>query len=190
MKIARQALTDKLAGKQEDYMRYANLLTGDQTERFMQKRGVFVTLYEKSNNQKGNESKAKQLRGCIGYIYPNKSLLQGVCENAINAACADPRFVPVQAGELPNLSLEISVLTEPAAIPRWQDIKLGQDGIVLRKSGHQAVFLPKVATEFGWDLQQTLSQLAMKAGLLPFDWQQDAQFEIFQGQSFSDGHSD
>lgn len=186
LKIARQALEDYLAGAKKNPEQYANLLSKDQASRFMQGRGVFVTLYEKSNNAQDNKSKAKQLRGCIGYIYPDKPLLQAVCENAINAASADPRFNPVKPDELPNLSLEINVLTKPVSIPGWQDIKLGQDGIVLRKSGHQAVFLPKVATEFGWDLPQTLSQLAIKAGLLPFDWQKDAQFEIFQGQSFSD----
>jgi len=83
------------------------------------------------------------------------------------------------------LHLEINVLTKPTPVPSWQEIKLGQDGIVLKKGDRQAVFLPKVAPEFGWDLQQTLGQLSLKAGLSLDAWRQDAQFEVFQSQIYN-----
>lgn len=174
LKIARQTLQDYLSGNRKDFSQYEKLLSRHQLDRFKEKAGIFVTLYEKP----------KQLRGCIGYIYPVEPLLAGVCENAINAATNDPRFSPVTADELNHLDLEINVLTKPTPIPSWQDIKLGEDGIVLKKGDRQAVFLPKVASEFGWDLQQTLAQLSVKAGLSPDAWRQGAQFEVFQSQIF------
>lgn len=191
LKFARTALQDYLQGKRDTVaqaLEYSGRLNPEEQLRLKEKRGVFVTLYKKPEgitvSSSKNQEHHKELRGCIGYIYPNKPLLLAVCENAVNAAVNDPRFNPVAKDELDHLTIEISVLTVPHFISNWQDIKLGQDGIVLHKSGRQSVFLPKVATEFGWDLPQTLSQLSLKAGLSLYDWQQDAQFEVFQSQSF------
>jgi len=61
---------------------------------------VFVTLKEKG-----------ELRGCIGLITAEKPLYLGVRDAATYAALRDPRFPPVNAGELPELEYEISVLT-------------------------------------------------------------------------------
>lgn len=192
LKLARQAVQDYLSGDRKEPSAYIKLLTPHQADCFKEECGVFVTLYEKPQEQisaqkMGSDTepdKHKQLRGCIGYIYPVKSLLAAVCENAINAATADPRFNPVTADELGKLDLEINVLTKPTPIASWHDIKLGEDGIILKKAGRQAVFLPKVPTEFGWDLAQTLGQLSLKAGLSPVDWY-DAEFEVFQSQVFN-----
>jgi len=210
LKIARQAVQDYLSGSRKNPEEYATGLNTEQINCFNEERGVFVTLYEKpqplsrgaihkpfsrrypTNTRGENHSPVstpdkhphKQLRGCIGYIYPVKSLLAAVCENAINAASVDPRFSPVSTEELSKLEIEINVLTKPSPVPSWQDIKLGEDGIVLKKGEHQAVFLPKVAPEFGWDLQETLGQLSLKAGLSPDAWRQGTQFEIFQSQVF------
>ncbi len=186
LKIAKLSLRDYLLGHKKDPVEYAQLLTSDERLRFMDKRGVFVTLYKKSSTKTDHGRYHKELRGCIGYIYPNKPLLLAVSQNTINAACSDPRFNPVSLNEADHLTIEISVLTKPRTIANWQEIKLGQDGIVLRKGRSQSVFLPKVAIEFGWDLPQTLSQLSLKAGLSVYDWQENAQFEIFQSQSFSE----
>ncbi len=187
LKIARLALQDYLQGKKKDAIEYADLLSPAQKARFMEKRGVFVTLYKKEASiTTVAKDHHKQLRGCIGYIYPSRPLFLAVCQNVINAASNDPRFDPVSPSELEQLTAEINLLTVPKPIDNWQDIKLGQDGIVLRKGGKQSVFLPKVPTEFGWDLEQTLSELSLKAGLSLYDWQDGAQFEVFQGQSFSE----
>ena len=185
LKIARQSIFDHLSGNRKDPSVYEKQLSPYQIERFKEHCGVFVTLYEKQQQlSASNQSLHKQLRGCIGYIYPTKSLLEAVCENAINAACNDPRFSPVVSDELDNLDLEINILTKPAIISSWEDIKLGQDGVILKKGDRQAVFLPKVATEFGWDLPQTLGELSVKAGLSPDAWRQGSQFEVFQSQIF------
>ncbi len=154
-------------------------LTGEHgivlSERLKLPHGVFVTLHK---NEKGERS----LRGCIGYIFPIKPLYQGVIENTISAASRDPRFLPVAPSELKNLEVEVSVLTPPHKIARYEDIKIGEDGILLKCRGRQAVFLPSVATEYGWGLEETLKQLSLKAGLSEDAYKGDAKFEVFRSE--------
>ena len=61
---------------------------------------------------------------------------------------------------------------------------LGRDGVYLIKGGRRAVYLPQVAVEQGWDLDETLSSLARKAGLGSDAWKEGARFEVFQAQVF------
>ncbi|MBN2381645.1 AmmeMemoRadiSam system protein B [bacterium] len=140
---------------------------------YTEKRGVFVTL-----------KKNGELRGCIGHIFPQASLEQAVLDNTVNAAVEDPRFSPVQASELDSIRIEISVLTVPYQIKALSEFELGRHGIVLKKGWHQAVFLPQVAPEQGWDKTTTLSHLSRKAGLSQNDWQEGAEFYIFEAQVF------
>ncbi len=138
-------------------------------------RAVFVTLH-----------KGQQLRGCIGEIFPSQPLYQSVIHNAINAALHDPRFPAVTDQELAKLHIEISALTPPTSVESWRDIRIGLDGIVLKKGNHSAVFLPQVAPEQGWDLETTLTYLAQKAGLGPDAWKQGAEFLTFQAEVFGE----
>jgi AmmeMemoRadiSam system protein A len=151
--------------------------------------GVFVTLYKVPTATKGHIDRAhKDLRGCIGYIWPVKSLFDSVVDNAIGACSRDPRFVPVTKSELAGLQIDINVLTPPKRVGSYKDIVVGTDGVIMYKDGRQAVFLPSVATEFGWDLNELLSQLAIKAGCAADAWKQpDAKFDVFQSQSFVEG---
>lgn len=136
-------------------------------------RAAFVTLKRRG-----------QLRGCIGDVYPHRPLYESVIDNAINAAVHDPRFAPVTIGELGQLSIEISALTLPKPISSPDQIRLGIDGIILQKAGRSALFLPQVAPEQGWDLQQTLEHLCLKAGLPVNAWQQGASLQVFQAEVF------
>jgi MEMO1 family protein len=139
-------------------------------ERLNRKEGAFVTL--KINGQ---------LKGCIGRFSPaDIPLWQVVREMAIAAATEDNRFVPVSVEELNILEYEISVLSIPKKIDNWQDIKLGRDGVVVRKGGRSGVFLPQVAIETGWTLEEFLENLCYsKAGLPPDCYKNDNQTEIF-----------
>lgn len=141
--------------------------------------GVFVTLYKRDSGQ-------KNLRGCIGYIFPIKSLCQGIVDNTISAASKDPRFLPVAPSELESLTIDINVLTAPHKVASYKDIVIGEDGILLKARGRQSVFLPSVATEFGWGVEETLTQLSLKAGLSAEAWRQDARFEVFRSESFEE----
>ncbi|MCX5769595.1 MAG: AmmeMemoRadiSam system protein B [Candidatus Hydrogenedentes bacterium] len=140
--------------------------------------GAFVTL-----NENG------QLRGCIGEIFPRRPLYKAVMDHAVNAAANDPRFQPVKADELPRIEMDISALTEPRPVASYNDIVIGKHGMVLEKWGRSAVFLPQVAPEQGWTLDETLTHLAMKAGLPPDAWKDGASFTVFEAIVFSEKDS-
>jgi len=140
-----------------------------------QTRGMFVTL-----------TKHGQLRGCIGEITAEKPLYQLVGAVALKSALEDPRFPQLKREELKDIEIEISVLTPAAPVAGADDIVIGRDGVILRKNGRSAVFLPQVATEQGWGRDQMLDQLCMKAGLPAGSWKSGAQFLTFQAEIFSE----
>jgi AmmeMemoRadiSam system protein A len=139
-------------------------------------RAAFVTL-----------KKGGRLRGCIGDIFPVRPLYVSVIENAVNAAFNDRRFSPLSRTELDSIAIEISALTHPEPVDSADRIRLGTDGVILRKDGRSAVFLPQVAFEQNWDLERTLTQLSLKAGLAADAWKQDAGFTVFQAEVFGEG---
>lgn len=120
--------------------------------KFKEKRGVFVTL-----NKNG------QLRGCIGYIEPVASLVEAVVDNAISAAVHDNRFSPVQASELKDIEIEISILTVPE-IDTLQNIIDQKLGVVLKQGNRGATYLPQVWEGLA-DPNQFFSTLCLKGGL-------------------------
>jgi len=142
--------------------------------------GAFVTI-----NRRGVTPEQGRLRGCIGSIIGREPLVDTVVHAATSAA-HDPRFPPLEADELPRMSLEISVLSPLRRVPGPEAIVLGRDGVILEKSGHSAVYLPQVATETGWDRATLLSHLSVKAGLSPDAWRSGARFEVFTAQVFSE----
>jgi hypothetical protein len=148
---------------------------------------VFVTLYKVPPGSKHVDRLHKDLRGCIGYIWPVKSLSESVIDNTIGACSRDHRFVPVSKSELADLRIDINVLTAPRRVGSYNDIVVGKDGVIMYKDGKQAVFLPSVAIEFGWDVSELLTQLSLKAGCSVDGWKQGAKFDVFQSDSFEEG---
>jgi len=138
--------------------------------------GLFVTLHIDG-----------MLRGCIGYIQGFKSLRNALFEMADAAAFQDTRFMPLREDELDQIEIEISILTELTEIADYHDITIGIDGIFLKHGMRQAVFLPQVAPEQGWDLETTLQHLSRKAGLPPNAYKDPkTKFEVFQADVFSE----
>jgi AmmeMemoRadiSam system protein A len=128
------------------------------------KQGCFVTL-----------TKAGQLRGCIGYIEGIMPLYEAVIDNAKNAALSDPRFPPVTPDELADITIEISALTPPQPL-EFKDpqdllnqLKPGEDGIILKDGFHQSTYLPQVWEQLPNKLR-FLENLSMKAGMAPDGW--------------------
>jgi AmmeMemoRadiSam system protein A len=172
IKLARRTIRTILDGKSINEMEFDEHTMPDALKA---KRGVFVTLH-----------KDHDLRGCIGYILPLLPLWQATIENARNSAFRDPRFPPLDPKELDSISVEISVLTVPKKIHDISDFRIGKDGIILKKEFHQAVFLPQVAPEQGWDAKTTLTHLSQKAGLEPDGWKAADSLETFQAEVFSE----
>lgn len=145
------------------------------TDAMKEIRAAFVTLKKNS-----------QLRGCIGDIFPRQPLYMSVISNAINAAVNDRRFLPVTKDQCDDIDIEISALTVPEPVASYDQIRIGIDGVVLSKEERSAVFLPQVATEHHWSLQQTLTQLSLKARLPADAWKQGASFLVFQAEVFGE----
>jgi AMMECR1 domain-containing protein len=79
----------------------------------------------------------------------------------------------------------VSVLTPLRPTP-VAEIEVGRHGVLLRKDGRTAVFLPKVATEQGWSRDETLDHLCLKAGLPRGGWHRDAALFTFEADAFGD----
>ncbi|MBI4580681.1 MAG: AmmeMemoRadiSam system protein A [Planctomycetes bacterium] len=140
--------------------------------------GVFVTLH--------NE---RRLRGCIGRFNPDGGLAETVQAMAV-ATLGDPRFrhSPVASPELPELRIEVSVLSKMRRTTDPASLEPGVHGVYIRRGGHSGCFLPQVATELGWDRETFLSRCcADKAGLPPDAWKYpDTEVHLFTSEAFEE----
>ena len=144
-----------------------------------EKRGVFVTL-----NKNGH------LRGCIGHILPSEQLFNAVIDNTINSSMNDGRFKPVSEDELSDIEIDISVLSPIKKISGAEKFIIGKHGILIHLEGMRAVFLPQVATEQGWDREETLAHLCNKAGLPSYAWKdEEMEFFVFTAEVFHEDKS-
>lgn len=136
--------------------------------------GVFVTIKRRG-----------ELRGCLGTLQCRHGLAQEVAKCAADAASQDPRFPPVGRDELPELSIEVSVLgplESIAADPA--NVVVGRDGLVAEQGYRRGLLLPQVATEWGWTAEQFLRQTCLKAGLPGDAWQHGARIFRFEAEVF------
>lgn len=170
LKIARKTL--------ENYFSKHTLLEiKPQNQKLFEHLGAFVTL-----------RKHEELRGCIGLFEPDFPLYQVLQKMAIAAAIEDTRFASVTKEELPEIKIEVSVMTPKVKIGDWRNIILGRHGVVIKNGLRSGTFLPQVAIETGWSLEEFLEQLcSQKAGLSP-NCYLDPQTEIytFEAQVFSE----
>jgi uncharacterized protein (TIGR00296 family) len=142
---------------------------GDAPGKLKQRCGVFVTL----NKVEGSSHK---LRGCIGFPYPLKPLVEALVDSAVSAALRDPRFPPVSSGEMGSIAVEVSVLTPPEVVAVEEiseypaRIEVGVDGIIVSRGDNKGLLLPQVPVELGWDAAEFLTQCCLKAWLPPDAW--------------------
>lgn len=148
--------------------------------------GVFVTI----NDVNGHD---KVLRGCIGFPQASKPLSEALGEAAVGAATNDPRFQPITENELGKITVGVSVLTKPELISVGSpteypsNIKVGEDGLILKWSRGSGLFLPQVPVEYDWDAEEFLGQVCMKANLTPDFWlTSEAQIYKFQAIVFEE----
>ena len=109
-----------------------------------------------------------QLRGCIGYVESEHPLPITVADVAAKSATEDPRFIPVSLGELENIVIEISVLSQLVPLENSQSIIIGEHGLYLEGEHNRGLLLPQVAVENNWEKNTFFMQLGKKAGLPDF----------------------
>jgi AmmeMemoRadiSam system protein A len=126
------------------------------------RRGAFVTLRRSSD---------EALRGCIGFVRADRPLVDVVADVAVAAALRDDRFAPVTAEELASLAVEISVLG-PTFRVAFDEVVVGEMGLLVRACGRQGLLLPQVPLEHGWDRDTFLDRTCLKAGLGAAVWRE------------------
>lgn len=137
--------------------------------------GVFVTL-----------TKGGHLRGCVGQLEPRGSLEEMITACAVAAATADPRFPSLRPEELPEVTIEVSLLDPPTPASGPDEIVVGTHGIIVRRGARRGLLLPQVGAETGWTAASLLDQAALKAGLPEDAWRSGASIEVFTAEVFSE----
>lgn len=173
--LARQSLQKAAAGEP------AISVPAGLPVQLLAKKGCFVTLTIKG-----------ELRGCIGNILPDRPLAEAVVSNSRLAALSDSRFSPVTPAEVPDIDIEVSVLSTPtqlhfiSADDLMKKLRPRIDGVVLKIGEHRATFLPQV-----WDQLSNpndfLNHLTTKAGLYPQAWRDgNTELLIYQVEAFKE----
>ena len=134
---------------------------------FSRNGACFVSLHRRSNHQ---------LRGCIGFIDSGKTLMQALT-GASESVIGDPRFLvqPVSRFELPDLTIEVTILGPLQKVNSPLDFDPKEHGIHLLFRGRTGLFLPQVGRETGWTREQLLGRLCTeKLGANELSWKDPA----------------
>ena len=170
LRVARLALTEYLtAGRTPSHSTESSVL--------LEHRGAFVSLHRRDSGA---------LRGCLGEFLSERPLIESVKQMAIAAATRDPRFAAVTVEELPELQIEISALT-PLYPIRPEQIQVGVHGLMIVKGEKKGLLLPHVPLAFGWDREDFLANLCLKAGLGMGAWRSgNVELLAFQTEGWTD----
>ncbi len=136
----------------------------------------------------------RELRGCIGFPYPEDTLINSTIRAAIFAATEDPRFPPVSPPEFKtSITIELTALTQPQVLKAPDRktlpnmIQVGRHGLIVEGLGTSGLLLPQVATEWKWDASEFLMNCCLKAGLTPDSWLlPGVEVKVFEGEIFEE----
>ncbi len=143
---------------------------------FQSKKGAFVTL-----------DKSGKLRGCIGTVEFNESLINVIQKMAVSASFHDPRFQPLRAEEYSSIEIEISILSKPVVIYKPDELVIGTHGLIISYGSSRGLLLPQVAVENNWTQEEFLNHTCIKAHLDPDRWREKAKIEVFEAEVFAEG---
>lgn len=171
VKLARQTVYNALHTKDQSRSQAptptaAAEFPQDLREKLPSRAGVFVSF-----------KKDGQLRGCIGTIEPTTpSLVQEIMQNALSAAFDDPRFEPIRAEELDDLTISVDVLYPPEKIASIEELDPCRYGVIVSKGHRRGLLLPDLE---GVDTAKQQVEIAKrKAHLGPNDEVELYRFEV------------
>jgi AmmeMemoRadiSam system protein A len=139
--------------------------------------GAFVTLRSRG-----------RLRGCVGSAERNLPLSETVAQAAVGVL-RDPRFRPPTAAELPEIEIEMSLLSEivPVSLGAIEAIEIGRHGLIVAGDGRRGLLLPQVAARWGWTAERFVEETCRKAGLDATAWRRPGmQLFAFTAETFSE----
>jgi AmmeMemoRadiSam system protein B/AmmeMemoRadiSam system protein A len=175
LEVARETITGGLENKQEPQISVSGF-----SDDLLAPRATFVTL-----------TKSDKLRGCIGSLVARQPLAVDVAHNAFRAAFKDPRFPPVSADDLEEMTAAISVLSPPTEMDFESEDSLlamlrpGVDGVILAVGDRRGTFLPDV-----WETLPNpvdfLNRLKGKAGLPGDFWSNTVKAWRYTTETFSE----
>jgi len=126
-------------------------------EMITRRAGVFVSLHKKNGS----------LRGCIGTFVPTKpNIAQEIIANAIAAATQDPRFPPITAKELPELTYSVDILSASKTVSNHKLLHPRKYGLIVSTpDGRRGLLLPDIPVVETTEQQIEICRL--KAGISP-----------------------
>ncbi len=125
------------------------------TPEMKEKAGVFVSIH-----------KSGELRGCIGTFEPTRdNVAKEIITNAISSATRDPRFLPIEPGELKSLSYSVDVLSKPEPVEDKDQLDPKKYGIIVERGGRRGLLLPDLEGVDSVDYQINICR--QKAGIMP-----------------------
>ncbi len=177
VRIARESLAEALGlGAMDTHGR-----DGLHGEPWLQENGAtFITLMANG-----------ELRGCVGSIQAHRPLLEDLKSNVRSAAFNDPRFSRVEPRELADLSVEVSLLSNPEPFPVESEddavarLLPGVDGVILELGPARSTFLPQVWEQLP-DPRQFLAHLKVKAGLPANFWSPQIRLSRYTVEKFKE----
>ena len=180
---ARETIAAKLEGRTPEYRLEPSVQTAldKGTSALSKPCGAFVTLHIPDSRGE------KNLRGCIGRMIASTPLEKTVRAMAVEAAFGDPRFQPLKKNEFSKISIEISALSPMEPCPNPRSVKVGVHGLYLIHRGRAGVLLPQVPVEQGWNQDEYLDYICVKAGLPPGSYEApDAELYTFTAIVFGE----
>lgn len=122
-------------------------------EELRDRAGVFVCI-----------KKYGELRGCIGTIKPSRpTIAHEIIHNAISAATRDPRFLPVEPGEVELLICSVDVLCPPEPIDDICHLHPVKYGVIVECGMRRGLLLPNLE---GVDTVQDQVDIACKKAMI------------------------
>ncbi len=173
LQIARTAIKQGL-----EFGQTLNVNPVDYPIELQQVRACFVTLEVQHN-----------LRGSIGALVGNQTLIEEVANHAYVAAFEDTHFPPLQSRDYALLTVHISILSELELMQfdSEQDVirqlRPNVDGLVLEDKSYKGMFLPTIWKSLS-NPQDFLHQLKRKAGLPTDYWSNSIKIQRFTTESF------
>jgi AmmeMemoRadiSam system protein A len=143
---------------------------------------AFVTIRDRATGD---------LRGCVGTLEASVPLGSAIVSAARAAAFRDDRFGPLKESDLPDVRLDLSILSLLSRLPVSSEadacavLERTRPGVVLKYGRHRGVLLPKVWESIP-EPAAFLEQLKRKAGLPHGFWSSDVRLEVFTCDEFSE----
>lgn len=122
-----------------------------------------------------------RLRGCIGTIAPTReNVAWEIVQNAVSACSRDPRFPPVEAGELEELEYSVDVLGKPEPVDSPDQLDPKRYGVIVSAGHRRGLLLPDLD---GVDTAERQLEIAQeKGGISPGEPYQIERFKVVRHQ--------